>query len=325
MENEQGRLVNTWEMLYKDANGEGHIETLHKYDHTTPAEIPDFISQAPAMRITPSRRVRPETDYLERVATIGDIHFPFQDEQRLALAEIALQEIQPTRIDLLGDNLDNPNYSRFETRKEWAESTQRGIDEYAEFLGRLVANHPDADIVWHEGNHDQRIEKRIRDFNEDILGIKPAGEKLESLSLEFLLQLGSLGVRMSKGYPSAREVVHNQLEIYHGDVTNSTGLAASKVIQQAFMSFNTGHTHNLGIVAKTVYMGDERKTIYGAESGTFANPDITPSGKYAPGTMSRLNWQSGIIDWIVDESGAVPTLHPIDENGLRIGDKRWKT
>lgn len=302
------------------------VHTLnHSYDHRPELSEDLFIRQAPAMRITPSKRQRAETDWLDSVACIGDIHFPFQNQRRLELAQVAMKELQPTIISLMGDNLDNTNYSRFGTRREWSDSTQQGIDQYAEFLGQLRSDHPDARIIWHEGNHDQRTEKRVREFNEDLLGIKRAGEEHTALSLEFLLRLGELAVEMSKGYPSAVVSVREQLDLYHGHVTSSTGLAAQKVIQQAFRSFTTGHTHQLGLVTKTFYVGSEERVIYGAEAGTYADPDLTPSGKYAPNTTVRHNWQSGVIDWLVDNEMAIPSVSPITNDGVTVKGRFYKS
>ena len=297
----------------------------HSWDHTKELDPALLIRQVPAMRITPSKRQRHETEWLDSVATIGDIHFPFQNQRRLDLAQVAMKELQPTIISLMGDNLDYANYSRFGTRKEWAESTQDGIDQYAGFLGQLRSDHPDARIIWHEGNHDFRQEKRVREYNEDLLGIRRAGEALGALSLEFLLRLDELDVEMSKGYPSARVIIRDQLELYHGHVTNSGGLAASKVIKDAFMSFNTGHTHQLGVVSKTFHMGREERVIYAAESGTYADPDLTPSGKYAPNTSVRHNWQSGIIDWLVDEEMAIPSISPITNDGVTVKGRFYRS
>ena len=214
---------------------------------------------------------------------------------------------------------------RFETRQEWANSTQDGIDQYAEFLGQLRSDHPDARIVWHEGNHDQRMEKRVREFNEDLLRIRRAGETLGAMALENLLPLEELDIEYSKGYPSAMESVRDQLDLYHGHITSGTGLAAQKVINQAFRSFTTGHTHQLGVVSKTFYIGKEEHVIYGAEAGTYADLDKTPSGKYAPGTTAKHNWQSGVINWLVDDEMAIPEVMPIDDNGVTVRGKYYRS
>jgi len=320
------RLSKEWEVSAFDrVNNEWSTTMNHAYEVTPELADDLFVSQAPPIRVTPSKRKRTETDWLDTVACIGDIHFPFQNDTRLSLAQVAMKETQPTIISLMGDNLDNTNYSRFGTRKEWADSTQEGIDQYAKFLGQLRSDHPDARILWHEGNHDVRTEKRVREYNEDLLGIKRAGETHAALSLEFLLRVDELGVELVKGYPSARTVVRNNLELYHGHVTASRGLAASKVISEAFMSFATGHTHQLGIVSKTYHIGNEEKTIYGAEAGTFADPSLTPSGKYAPNTNVRMNWQSGVINWLINEEEAIPSIAPITDDGVMVNGKYYKS
>lgn len=51
----EGKLVSTWEMLYKDAEGDGHIETLHKYEYDDEVDEKRFLSQAAPTKITPSR------------------------------------------------------------------------------------------------------------------------------------------------------------------------------------------------------------------------------------------------------------------------------
>lgn len=328
---ENGKPSKSWTASAFDREKGEWVHTMnHSYDNTAiEFDASMLIQQTPAIKVTPSRRKPATNEFDEKIATIGDIHFPFQNQRKLDLCRLGLRILEPTHIDLLGDNLDSPNYSRFGTRKEWADATQQGIEEYAQFLGQLRADHPEAVITWHEGNHDQRQELRIREYNEDLLGIKRAGEALTALSLDFLLRLDELDVNLIKGYPSGRRVVTDkhdrpQLEIYHGHVT-SGNFAMSKVLQTAFVSQNTGHTHNLGIVSKTFFIGNEERTIYGAESGTFANSDLTPSGKYAPGKQVRHDWHSGIIDWVVDEDGARPNLSTISNNEITVHSRSYKS
>ena len=324
------RLFKEWEVSAFDRVENEWTTTMnHAYEVVPEVTNDMFVSQAPPVRITPSRRKPASTDFDHTIATIGDIHFPFQNQRRLDLSSTGLRILEPSAIDLLGDNLDNPNYSRFGTRREWADSSQRGIDELAEYLAQLRSDHPDTTIRWHQGNHDIRQELRMREYNDDLLGIKRAGESQSAMSLQFLLRLDELGVELIEGYPSARVIVNDkndnpQLEIHHGHVT-SGNLAALKVIQSAFLSFNTGHTHNLGVVSKTFWVGDEEHTIYGAESGTYADQNKVPSGKYAPNTNVRMNWQSGIIDWVVDENGAIPGISPITDHAITVRGKQWKS
>lgn len=318
----------TWEAAaYDREKGEWVHTELNSYDNTQDVTNDMFVRQSPPINIRASKAKRPDSEWDEKVAGIGDIHFPFQDNRRLALAELALKITQPDTIVLLGDNLDNAMFSRFETREEWAGSTQRGIDEYSEFLARLRANHPDSRIVWEEGNHDVRLEKAIRNYNGELLGIKRAGEALGALTLEFLTRCGEFGVEFNKGYPSARTSHRGLLDTFHGRVTTGAGLAASKVIREATTSFMTGHTHQLGVVSKTLNFRGERQTIYGAEAGTYADINLIPSGQYAPGQKQWQDWQTGVVMWgLSDEHRiAVPDIYPIDNHGVQINNKVYRS
>lgn len=325
------KLTKEWEAARGTENDEWDVVTLHSYEYThTPEELQEMlVTQAPPLRITPSKRKTPSTDYQERIVGFGDIHFPFQNKRHLALAQLAVREVVPDTIVLLGDNLDNAMFSRFETRQEWADSTQRGIDEYAEFLAQLRADAPNAEIIWHEGNHDVRIEKQIRNYNGELLGIKRAGETLGALSLDFLLRCDELGVEFVKGYPTARRWHGDNFETYHGSVTNSSGLAASKVIQTATASFMTGHTHQAGIVEKTFNVGRDERTIYGIEAGTFADPNQIPSGSYATNNEGQLrqtqNWQTAVPYILRDEEMVVPYMFPIQDGVIDIFGRKYSS
>lgn len=304
------------------------VHTLnHSYDHTQEFDPAILVRQAPPLKITPTKRKPANSDYQERIIGFGDIHFPFQNQAHLDLAMLAVRETQPDTVVLLGDNLDNAMFSRFETRQEWSDSTKRGIDQYAEFLGQLRADAPQAEIIWHEGNHDVRIEKQIRNYNGELLGIKRAGEALGALSLDFLLRCEELDVEFVKGYPTARRWHGDNFETYHGSVTNSSGFAASKVIQRATTSFMTGHTHQAGIVEKTFKMGREEHTIYGIEAGTFADPSQIPSGSYATSHEGQLrqtqNWQTAVPYILRDEEMVVPYLFPIQHNVIDIFGRKY--
>lgn len=329
MPEHEGRLETTWEVLYKDDEGQGHVVPLHKYDHTPEGEdLEDLlVRQGPPLRITPSKRARVEHEADERILGIGDIHFPFHDQDKLGMAMVALKARNPDTIVLLGDNLDYAMFSRFETREEWHGSTQEGIDKYAEFLAQLRADHPFARIIWHEGNHDQRAEKQLRNYNGELLGIKRAGEQLAAMSLAFLVRADELGVETITGYPSSKENHRGLLDTYHGRRTMTNGLAASKVIMEATTSFMTGHTHQVGMVERTFQWRGEEVTIHGVEAGTFADPNLIPSGQYAPGQLQEQNWQSGVPGWdLYDELGiAIPSIDQITQYGVSIDGRIFKS
>jgi hypothetical protein len=320
-----------WQVVTKNADGEAVIHNLHgsRYEEDVEFDQELLVSQAPPIRINPTKRKVPDSEYDERIYGIGDIHFPFHDARKLALTQLAVRELYPTTIVLLGDNLDNAMFSRFETRGEWAGSTQQSIDQYAEFLGQLRADAPEAKIIWHEGNHDLRVQKQVRNYNGELLGIRRAGESLGALSLEFLLRCAELDVEYVSGYPTSEYWHGDNFKTHHGHVTNSTGMAASKVIRDETVSFMTGHTHQAGIVQRTLRVGREERTIYGIEAGTYADPNKIPSGKYSTteaGNQLRQshNWQTAGAYILRNEAEVVPYLLPIGDD-IDIFGKRYSS
>ena len=327
----EGRLQQTWEVSAFDrVNNEWTTKLNHSFDHTPEIDKDMFVTQAPPIRITPSKRKPPTSDYQERIMGIGDIHFPFQNNAKLALASLAIREMQPDTVVLLGDNLDNAPFSRFEIRGEWVGSAQEGIDQYAEFLGQLRADVPNASIIWHQGNHDVRQEKQLRNYNGELLGIKRAGETLGALTLGYLLRCEELGVEYISGYPTSEYWHGDNFKSHHGHVTNSQGFAGSKTIKTETVSTMTGHTHQAGIVERTLRVGRDERTIYAIEAGTYADPSQIPSGAYATtesGNQLRQshNWQTAVPYILRDEEMVVPYMFPIQNGAIDIFGKKYKS
>jgi hypothetical protein len=326
---EQGRLVTTWESLIKNGENEAEIHTLHKYDHTEPVEIPDFISQAPPLRITHSKRQRPTGDF-DLHLFYGDTHHPFQNERALDLAQLAIKELNPVGVTFVGDDNDMANFSKFESRQEWANSTQRGIDQFSERLARVRADLGKlATITAFQGNHDFRLERELRKYNGDLLGIKQAGSALGSLTLEFLLRCEELDVEYISGYPLGEKWYTNTLKAYHGKVTNSQGLAVTKELKNETVNIVHGHTHHAGIAYRTFRDGRHDRTIWGMEVGTFADPNKIPSGYYASTERGQVlrqhpNWQTGLGVVAIGQGIEIPSFIPITDEGIMLNGK-WYT
>lgn len=319
------RLKNEWTVAAFDREANEWTHTTNQSYEITPDYDPElFVRQAPPIKVSPSRRKREKHDG-ERLIGVGDIHFPFHNQKRVTAMLAGLRERSPDTIVLMGDNLDNAPFSRFESMPEWAGSTQKGIDQFAEYLGQLRADHPKTRIIWHEGNHDQRIANQIRNYNGDLSGLKRAGEKLSALSLDFLLRCGELDVEFIDGYPSSYESHRGVLETLHGSRTSSTGIAVGRLLANSTVSIMTGHTHQLGIVSRTFNDRGVERTIYGAEAGTYADVSQIPSQRYAKGQTQRQNWQSGLVEWTLTNTEAVPQMFPIDDTGIYVNGKRYKS
>lgn len=314
-----------YEVVTKDAEGEAHVHRLYKHS-TKERPAPEertFINQAQPTIIRPTKRSKPTRDCQTEVF-FGDTHHPFQDRNKLHLAQIALRELQPDRVTFLGDDLDNANFSRFETRKEWGESTQRGLDEFAETLAQTRAN-TDAPIIVHEGNHNVRLEKQIRNYNGDLMGLRRAGaaQELGVLTIGFLMDFEQFGAEYITGYPESEYWHSDTLRSYHGNRATK-GSTVNQEIKDQTTNFIHGHTHRAGIVYKTFKDGRHERTIFGAEAGTFADPNQIPSGKFSAdqhGNALRQtqDWQTGLLVVHHNEEIVVPQFIPITDKVMING------
>lgn len=317
---QEPQLRTTWEAgAFDREKGEWVHTTLHAYDHM-PDELTDLvpINTAQPVIIRPTKRKKPTRDCQTEVF-FGDTHHPFQNKHKMALAQIAIRELQPDRVTFLGDDLDNANFSRFDTRKEWAESTQLGLDEFAETLAQTRAN-TDAPIIVHEGNHNVRLEKRITEFNGDLLGLRRAGvrDELGVLALDFLMNFEQFGAEYITGYPEAEYWHSPFLKSYHGRRATK-GSTVAKEINDETVNFVHGHTHRAGIAYRTFRDGQGEKTIFGMEAGTFADLSRIPSGKYSADQRGNTlrqshDWQTGLGVIYHNEEMVSPMFIPIGDN-----------
>jgi hypothetical protein len=323
------KLTKTWDVSAFDrVNNEWTTTQNHAYEVTP--EIPDFINQAAPTIVKPTKRTRPDR-FTEIEVFFGDTHHPVHDEKKIDLAMKAIYELQPDRVTFIGDDVDNAMFSNFETRQEWQGQTQAGLDSFVETLTKVRANAPEALIVVHEGNHNVRLEKQIRNYNSELLGLRRGGtNELGVLTLGYLLRTEELGVEYVTGYPEAEYWHSDTLKSYHGRRTLSNGLVSSKEIQQETVNFVHGHTHNAGIVYRTFKDGKNEKTIWGMEVGTFADSTKVPSGKYSRNENGNVlrqshNWQT-VLGVVMRNSGIeVPSLIPITDQGIMINDKLYRS
>jgi len=311
---EQGRLVSTWEMMHKDNEGEAHVTELHKYDHTTPAEIPDFISQAQPTRITPSKRRKP-TRADELALFFPDAQIPFHDETAVRMAHIAVRELQPDRIVMLGDMVDFPAQSRFDTHPSHTNKVQEQLDRTHIMLAQVRADAPDAIIDYIPGNHEYRLTRDIIQKNAELLGIKRANaqKELGILTLEFLLRLDELEVNMAGQYPNGQVWLNDHTVAIHGDTSSTNGSTSLKyLIKNPSVSTIHGHSHRAEIQWRTTPTRDGYVQRFAMSPGTLA--DITGSVPSYGSSISETgraekraeNWQQalGIVAYNEHRSNA---------------------
>ena len=228
---------------------------------------------------------------------------PFHDERALAVALEIVTRLNPSKVVLLGDNLDNAEFSRFEQEPAFAQTTQASIDACHEYLAKLRAAAPDSEIVWLEGNHEARLQKSVIANAKAAFGLRQASTPPDSwpvLSIPHLLRLDSLGVTYLAGYPANIYWINDNLCCIHGEKVRSNGSTAAAVIDDERVSVLFGHVHRIELIHKTRRVRAGARTNFAASLGCLCRLDGTvPSTKSGVDVFGKPlerfeNWQNAL-------------------------------
>ncbi len=228
-----------------------------------------------------------------KVFFFPDVHFPHEDKAALAAAENLCRHIEPDLIVLLGDLLDCYAVSRYDKDPRRIGSLQEEFDQGLAFLRRLRENHPEAEIVYKEGNHEERLQKFL-------WSKAPALASLRCMELSEQLELEDLGIQYIK---AAERYSLGALTVTHGHVVRTgSGNSARGEMTKRASSGISGHTHRLGHVMHTNGNG----TAGWVEAGCLCSFEADYIGDYAP------DWQHGCV------IGHQITAHDVDRIDLQI-------
>lgn len=93
---------------------------------------------------------------------ISDLHQPFTDQLALNTVLERAHRFQPDIIVLLGDIIDFFKISRFpEAKKKKKKSVKEEMETTKKFLEELRYQFPGAEIIYYEGNHEDRLTRYI--------------------------------------------------------------------------------------------------------------------------------------------------------------------
>lgn len=166
----------------------------------------------------------------ERVFIYPDIHFPFEDKLFLAYLDDQCQKLDPTVIVIIGDLLDCYSLSSFDkdpSRKETLNDERLAAKKW---LSKLRRNHPAAEIIFIEGNHEERIRRQIKRF-------LPGLHDLPELTTSGLLGLEDFGISFCPSTGFKRWGIRFK----HG--TNTSKYSAANEMNRHRCSGVSGHTH----------------------------------------------------------------------------------
>lgn len=319
------RLKNEWEVAMRGQDGEWDVTTLHSYEHVPEVNPEDFIRQAAPTRITPSRRSKPRRRD-ELAVILPDAQIPFHDPRALSAAHTAVRELQPNRVIMLGDMMDFPGQSRFDTHPSHRQRIQEQLDATHTMLAQVRADAPNARIDYIPGNHEARLTRDIIQKNAELLGIKRANAERELgiLTLDFLLRTDELEVNMAGEYPNGEVWLNDHTVAIHGNTSTTNGSTSAKYLNRTpHLSTIHGHSHRAEIQWKTSRVRGGAMERWAMSPGTLADirgsvPSYGSSvGKRGPEDRAE-NWQQGV--GIVEYNGdmAHPELAMITNGLLRL-------
>lgn len=237
-----------------------------------------------------------------KVAWVGDIHCPYQDEWALDLACSILEDYKPDIGINGGDAVDFYTVSRFDKNPERAKTNlQDEIDVFKLVQGRLNAASIEATWYLLEGNHEQRFTKYLWK-NHELAGLRV-------LTLPNILGLDELGVKL------VDEVQIGKAIFSHGSVIrkNSAYTARAELEKRAFaFSTFTGHSHRGGVH----YRSSPDMIVQGVECFHLCDER---QAEYVNGA----DWQAGMV--LVDVINGRPYPELIPFHGQRSNMlARWR-
>lgn len=341
---EIGRLskISKWQTITKDADGEAHLHDLYGFQLAPSWEAgPEWplVQQGPPVRVArpPSRPqstspcavVLPDMQigyYRMPDESLGSTH----DEAAIDVAIQVTAAAKPTKLILLGDNLDLPEFGKYRQHPSFAQTTNAAIRYATILMGRLrAAVGPDCEIHWLAGNHEERLPNWTIDNARAAFGLRQGGDTSSwpVLSVPHLCRLDEQGVTYHAGYPASDLWLTPRLRIIHGTAVKSRGSTAHVYLDREKSSVIYGHIHRIERAHRTRDDHDGMKEIMAASPGCLARIDgAVPSMKQGfdvdgrPLTKAE-DWQQGLAVIPFDgESGG------FDYEQVRIhkGVARWR-
>lgn len=215
---------------------------------------------------------------------------PLHDRHAMdVLLQMAALE-QPDVIVWLGDSVDFAEWStKYPTPIELMDTSQASIDECYWWLAQFRATCPSAEIVVMEGNHDDRIRRRMTDKAPAAVSLSGVHDTAPALDMARLLALDSLDVQYVGPYPEPYWL-WGKVEVKHGDtVRGRSGATVAAEVADASHPVVHGHIHRVELATRTIWGPDGARPVWAMTPGCLCR--VAPG--VVPGVKRRQNWQQG--------------------------------
>jgi hypothetical protein len=219
---------------------------------------------------------------------LSDLHMPFTDWPALKATEAFMKSWQPTLICYVGDVLDCYDISRFDKNPS---RKFRINDERRLAMDMLDRHHricPDAQQVWLDGNHEERLVRYLWSRAPEIADLVDEDSGAPMLGIPTLLGLNKRHVQYTS---YAGHIDYLGFLVTHGNLLSKHSSYTAKQMSERLRSSGlSGHSHRLGMYNWTGLKGPQ--AWY--ENGCLCRLD--------PDYMHNPNWQQGFhIGIVVDQ------------------------
>jgi len=318
--------IGKWQTVTKDESGEAIIHDLKGASLILSpkwAEGPQWpvVQQGPKYNVPKNKGKSRKTKNWETAVILPDIQMgyykksleqnaelePIHDEAALSVALKLVEEVNPDRVVMLGDNLDFAEFGKYLTTPTYKQLTQATIDRATLLCAQVRTAAPNAKITWIAGNHEARLARYIQSNAEAAFGLTRGklNDELRDnwpvLSVPNLCRMDDFGVDYLPGYPESFIALNENLIIRHGDRVNSNSSTTTKYLNDAHKSVIYGHIHRVEVAYRTRVSESGPRTIMAASPGCLCRIDgAVPSVKSGSDEFGRPlmqgaeNWQQGL-------------------------------
>lgn len=183
--------VRTAVRKFRGANGKDMRETIETIAPPSPLSSSVAVIEANPFYCPPSDNIEWKPYVVtvpaeDRTLILQDIHFPYHDPAALEMAIAEGRKRGVSRVLLNGDTLDMYQLSRF-NKDPRLRSFAGEIEMAKSFLESLREHLPDVEIIWKDGNHDERYQHYLESKAPELIGVK-------EFRFEVLMDFFNLGI-----------------------------------------------------------------------------------------------------------------------------------
>ena len=230
---------------------------------------------------------------------------PFHDREAWGVIFAVLQDLKPDLIIINGDMLDCAELTtKFAREPNVYFTFQPTLYEAKWILAQIRNICRDAQIIFIEGNHEQRLPNFMVNHFNAAFDVNAVDSRYPALSVPALLNLDELDIEWVGDYPDGGHWINENLFVRHGHLSKSrAGATAEAYLEHARCSVISGHIHRAERAARRMHHHDGPREYFAECFG------MVGSTKETPGHTKYTNWNQGFgVVYYEEGNGAFSTV-----------------